>query len=106
MHTTKPFAVNFWGSHPSLNNDDCHTGSDFETLAQAEEAFAKGSADHCTSHVELTGPGVYRVRENAAHDPKRRAREMARDDAEWQRERAMQAGMGLGCDGYNDEMGY
>lgn len=27
-------------------------------------------------------------------------------DEEWRRERAMQAGMGLGVDAYNDEMGY
>lgn len=38
------------------------------------------------------------------HDTRNRKRRTL--DAEWQRERAMQAGMGLGIEAYNDEMGY
>jgi hypothetical protein len=40
-----------------------------------------------------------------AKPAKRRSLRKEMDDAE-RRERAMQAGMGLGIDAYNDEMGY
>lgn len=100
------FQVLQWCSHPDEDNDDCSTGSDHETLAEAEAAFAKPARDYTIAWIELTGPGVVRLRRNPSHDAKRCARESAAADREWQRERAMQAGMGLGVDAYNDEMGW
>jgi hypothetical protein len=35
------FSVNEWGSHPDAGNDDCNTGSDFATEAEARVAFAQ-----------------------------------------------------------------
>jgi len=111
------YAINLWGSHPDDENDDCWTGVDVETREQAEaifhaadpvEAIAKLPGVHAnfysyhygdTTHVELDGPDVNKVRQV------RKARKRA-DSGEWQRERAMQAGMAFGCDGYNDEMGW
>jgi len=64
------YAVNYWGSHPDLGNDDCWTGLDFATEAAAEEAFTKpprkplvrcqGTTSHGTAkqHMSsLTGRG-------------------------------------------------
>lgn len=104
--TPKPFAVNHWCSHPDLGNDDCKTGEEFDALHDAEKAFSALVTDRYVAFVELTGPDLRRVRENPAYDAKWVARERARDDAEWRREAAMQAGMGLGARAYNEEMGY
>ena len=53
--------------------------------------------------VELDGPGgVYEVKQR----PGVKLRAKRDHDADWKRERAMQAGMAFGCQGYNDEMGY
>lgn len=111
MNTTaKSFAVNLWGSHPDEGNDDCHTGTDFDTLEQAEKAFDETlpPTRYYVAFVELEGPpGVRRcVRPNPGYDAKRLARESAQDDADERREQAMQAGMGLGVEAYNEAMGY
>jgi hypothetical protein len=100
------YAVNFWGSKPHTN-DDCHTGTDFETREAAMEAFNADpsavipwlkSAD--VAWVELDGPGIRRERRNPAHvvTPDDFAADLA--------EAAMQAGMAFGTAGYNDAMGY
>jgi hypothetical protein len=99
----KPFVVLCWGSPPTENNDDCWTGVDYATLAEAEDAFAApvtGVDARDTHTVELSGPGVYRTRLNPGFSPE------PDDCDDWKRERAMQAGMSFCCDGYNDEMGY
>jgi hypothetical protein len=105
--TPKPFAVNLWCSHPDEKNDDCQSGDEFDTLEEAEKAYAAPVTDPHAAFVELTGPDSYRrVRRNPAYDAKAVARKRARDDAEWRNERAMQAGMALGVEAYNEEMGY
>lgn len=96
------FSVNYWCSHPDDGNDDCSTGSDFRTLEQAEAAMGEGSHELGIAFLELDGPGVHRIERNPHYCPRRERL----DDREWLREHAMQAGMGLGCDGYNDAMGY
>lgn len=105
-HTKPEFSVLLWGSHPDNGNDDCQSGTDFATLEEAERAYDAPVSDPYVAFVELTGPGVHRVRPNLAYDAKAVARQRALDDAEWRRERAMQAGMGLGVEAYNEEMGY
>lgn len=92
------YSVNEWGSHPDEGNDDCWRGDDFATLDEARAAFAKYPADPSTLFVELDGPDVNEVRRVADR------RAALRTDTEWQREVATQAGMALGCDGYNDAM--
>ena len=109
------YSVLYWGSHPDLNNDDCISGSDFTAPEDAIAAFkAEPSqvlswmADTAPSHVELDGfedseladLGIERVRVNPIHV------KSEDDDNEARRERAMQAGMGLGIQAYNEEMGY
>jgi len=93
------YSVNHWGSHPDDENDDCFTGWDFDTLDSAEQCFRK-DPDSSVMYIELDGPDVNQVRKNPNYRPSRD------DDSEWQRERAMQAGMAFGCQGYNEEMGY
>lgn len=43
---------------------------------------------------------------HAAKLERRFARQAEQDDLEWRRERATQAGMGLGVEAFNDEMGW
>lgn len=105
------FAVNYWGSHPDKNNDDCWTGTDFTTRETALEHFNAGRSPSeqfdLTSpafmtiecmYIEIDGPGIYEVRKN----PKFNDRERRLDDSLDRNERIMQAGMMGGCDAYND----
>ena len=96
------FAVNHWGSHPDAGNDDCFTGQDFDTLEAAKASPMYLSAEYDVPFIELDGPGVHEVRRN----PDFSAKEVAFDYALEQSERAMQAGMAFGVQGFNDEMGY
>ena len=100
-HIHKPYTVNYWGSHPDQDNDDCFTGADYATLAEAEAVLSAGSSDCSVQFIQLDGPNVNIVVGN----PNYSARECALDDS-WQREQAMQAGMAFGCEGYNDAMGW
>lgn len=119
----KPYSVNCYGSHPDEGNDDCWCGDDFETFAQAEAAAANwqeiaGNDATNTAYVEIiawTGHVVKGLLEyeqisvkKVATDAqiRRRARRERDDDRAWQREIAMEAGMGLGIDAYNDAMGW
>jgi hypothetical protein len=119
-----PYSVTIWGSHPDDDNDDCHTGEDFTTIEAASAAYLdidgvlladepgttlpRATYYAGWAFAMLEGPnGLRLIKKN----PDQRAvrahrRELARSDREWQSERAMQAGMAFGCDGYNDEMGY
>ena len=102
----KPYAVRYFQSHPDEGNDDCITGDEYATLAEAEAVFASpprwadGKPIPCEWVVlEGTG-GDRRLRRNPdwTRTPD--------DDDEGLREHAMQAGMGLGVAAYNDAMGY
>jgi hypothetical protein len=99
----RPYSVDYWGSHPDDDNDDCWTGEDFATLEEARARFAAEVPTYyrsSTAYVVLDGPGVHEERRNPGFKP---AREV---DSEWRREMAMEAGMAFGCDAYNDAMGY
>ena len=106
----RPYSVNFWGSDPDAGNDDCDTGIDFATRDEALAAFqdpwphvnAAYFRPEDTAWFEVDGPDLYDKRPNPAYRPRRRDD----GDDEWRREQAMQAGMGLGVDAYNDAMGY
>ena len=121
------YAINFWGSHPDEDNDDCWIGSEYQDAATALEAFASDPMElamsWCTvsategastqrmaalaslaqsvrdsAYIELDGPNVHGVRKNPYF---KRGRKDA-DDRAWRAERAMEAGMLHGCDAYND----
>jgi len=96
----KTYSVLLCTKHPLTTPefDHCATGEDYETLEEAGGFNARYFAD--IPFVWLDGPGVSEVRKLRAPKPD------TDDDADWRRERAMQAGMAFGCDGYNDEMGY
>ncbi len=119
----KPYSVTLWGSNPDVTDeDDCWTGAEFATLEDALGCYRAltGSIgnfdlseqlDKVTGYdwefVMLDGPDVHDVSPNPDQPRQRRhRRERAREDAGWRRERAMQAGMAFGCNGYNDAMGW
>jgi hypothetical protein len=113
------YSVTLWGSNPDeTSNDDCWTGDEFLTRDEALACYRAvvmfpedGLAEHMGrggwEFVMVDGPDVHDVTANPDQPScRKRRREIAREDHEWHRERAMQAGMVFGCDGYNDEMGW
>lgn len=106
-----PYMVNLYGSHPDEGNDDCWTGKDFATLAEAQEAAAHLDQHfdmvyfHLdTEYVEIDGPDFYQVTHRPGAKERRRQRRI--DDAACQSEHAHQQGMGLGIQAYNEAMGW
>jgi hypothetical protein len=111
---TLPFSVNLWGSKPH-QDDNCHTGEDYETLEEARKVYDspfetfKGPGQQSGESyylpggcwVELVGPGVEEERELSRGQVKRKD-----DDEDWRREQANEAGMLGGCEAYNEVMGY
>jgi hypothetical protein len=95
----KPYVVGWWGSHPDEENDDCCCAQDYATLEEAKREYFAKVEERFVMYVEIDGPNIHKIRRN----PRFRR---DRDDDEWQRERAMQAGMAFGVDAYNDEMGW
>jgi Na+-translocating ferredoxin:NAD+ oxidoreductase RNF subunit RnfB len=59
-----------------------------------------GNCDGCAMHGPQDCYNMYEVEVQ----PKKRAK--SNSDKGWQREQAMEAGMGLGVEAYNDAMGY
>lgn len=96
----KEYCVNAWGSHPDNLNDDCYYGDDFDTFEEALADFKEDCNDTGVQFIELDGPGVYMIRENPNYKPSKD------DDSDWRREMAMEAGMCMGVDAYNEVMGY
>lgn len=93
-----PYSVLGFGSHPDDDNDDCFTGEDFATLDEARRAYLAVPVSG-VAFVMLDGPDVNEIRQA------RKVRRRGTDDS-WEREHAMQCGMALGVDGYNDAMGW
>ncbi len=119
------YTVNLWGSHPDEDNDDCWTGSDFDTLEEARLGFddpekygrdrelkgwIKTVCDETvyeTVYIELSGPDVYEVRVFRSKSSSSTKSNSARgEDDDWRREQAIELGMCLGIDAYNDAMGW
>lgn len=101
------YSVNLWGSKPG-ENDDCWTGADFSTLEEARAVladpwshFSRSYHESSTAYFELDGPDVNEITKNPSFKPRKQ-----RDDGEWRREAAMQAGMMGGVECYNDAMGF
>ena len=116
----KPFSVTLWGSNPDeTDNDDCWTGDEFATREEAVLAYreivmfpddaqlSRVCGRGGWEYVMIDGPDTHEVTQNPDRRAcERRRRELERADADWQRERAMEAGMLFGVEAYNDEMGY
>lgn len=102
------WSVNYWMTHPELENDDCNTGSDYDTLDEAMKEY--NNPEWKNGHyVEIDGPDIYEVKMQPGHDPKAYQRELELDrrqyEGEARRENAMQEGMGRGIQAYNEAMG-
>lgn len=102
----RPYTVAIWGSEP-WTEDDCWTGEDYATLAEAElaatqweQTFAEHADDPDELWLEIDGPDVSRAVKL------RDGKKCRDDDDDWRREMAMEAGMLHGIDAYNDAMGY
>ena len=114
-----PYSVTLWGSNPdTTDNDDCWTGEDYATRDEAIAAYRHvvmfpqhdqlvRACGGDWEFVMIDGPDAHEVTANPDQAAQRRhRRESARSDAEWRSERAMQAGMAFGVEGFNDEHGY
>lgn len=102
---SKPYSITLFGSHPNCDNDDAFTGADFDTRAEVLAAFHSlwshfNKEYYCsdTAFIAVDGPDICKLEPNPEFKPRK-----ASDD-DWTREQAMQAGMGLGIDAYNDAM--
>jgi len=106
---SKRYEVNEWGSEPRTE-DDCWTGADYATLAEAHadfEAWTTRSTYVIVELIEVSPEGeVTELARREIGNKARYKRELEADRRAWQREIAMEAGMAFGCDGYNDAMGY
>lgn len=102
------------GSHPADDpdnrNDDIWTGSDSDSETDIEALDAaltwlqrfwlnRNHEDDEIFLVLESDTGLELVKRLTGRRP-------GKSPDEWQRERAMQAGMAWGCAGYNDVMGY
>lgn len=127
IHLGRPvYEVTLWGSRPGTN-DDCNQGARFEFEAQARRVYAdpwsfftcgysdnmstawfalERSTNDCDESSDYRVVEFIETRPNPDYDERgRRIRD--RVDAEsWRREYAMEAGMCLGVDAYNDAMGW
>ncbi len=105
---SKPYSVTLWTDTPG-ETDTCNTGEDFATEKEARLALADMDAHFPhgwdVPYILLDGPGVNEVTCRTA-TLKRFQREKEADQRAWQREIAMEAGMGMGVHAYNDAMGY
>ncbi len=112
--TAKPYSVTLWGSNPDeTDNDDCWTGDEFFTLAEALTCY-RAICMHPTDgklpkacgcdweFVMIDGPDTHEVTANP--DQRTQNRRRVENAYEWRREQAMQAGMAFGADGYNDAL--
>lgn len=117
MDKVPAFCVELWGSDPEEMNDDCWTSIDFATREEAEAFYAAPTADkfsayasaHTTAWLALAFAApdhstweLISAKPNPLYDAKRAKREEEESDAAERSERRMQAGMGGGCDWYND----
>lgn len=101
----RAYFVGFFSTHPDLNNDDCNEGEDFDTKEEALAHF-NTDGDYYCAFIQIDGPDINQIRKNPTHSSKRVAREEEAARNEERSERAMQAGMAFGCQGYNEGMGY
>lgn len=103
------YDVNIWESKPGTN-DDCNTGDEFATREEAERAYANPreafpfafQGVHGERWVEIDGPDIHEERKVCGPHPAHKPDDMS----DWRNEFAMQQGMGLGVNAYNDAKGY
>lgn len=94
------YSVNSWFTNPNEDDDGCDTSVDFNTRKEAEDYFNTFEPSRASIiYLELDGPDVYGLR-RTKHPLLRKD-----DDITWRRELAMEAGMMMGIDAYNDVMG-
>lgn len=99
------YTVMWVQSNPDEGNDDCIVSEDYETKEEAQASFDtqppiyKNLKVIPCRFIILDGPDLHLERETNHYNFEED------DDDDWKREQAMQIGMGLGIDAYNDFMG-
>lgn len=115
----KSYTISFWGENPTQDdnlgtwkgNDTCWMAGDFASEKEARLAMADLDAHFHKSHrdcpyILLDGPNGLHEITCRTDVLKRVQRKQEDDNRAWQREIAMEAGMGMGVHAYNDAMGY
>jgi hypothetical protein len=106
------YGVDLWLSNPEEGNDDLITGLYFETLEEAQAAFTFpglffGPDLFDAAYLELCRYGEEDGHKTVFPMGEKKnplfCSKADRDD-DWKLEVAMQAGMGLGVQGYNDAL--
>ena len=109
----RPYNVDLWCAHPCDGGDDCMSGASYVDRDRAladfnmvKESMERGDA-RCFGallrNIEwliADGHDLDLEFRNPNYNPE------PDDLDDWNREIAMQAGMGMGVDAYNDYMGY
>ena len=104
------YAINFWGSHPDLENDDCWGGFDTDDREKAMNSL-NGVSDVDTQFVEVCS---IVSEDDKGHQLLKRLKLSKNpdyqpepiDEEEWVMELAMEAGMLHGVDAYNEMLGW
>lgn len=94
MTNTSTYSVCLWGSNPTLGNDDCWTGADFDTLEAARQAYL-GNARQLFPGITLTegewleidGPDFHAERQLSKDEWQYSKRQARLNDAASQSER-------------------
>jgi hypothetical protein len=94
--TATSYSVNFWGSHPDAENDDCWFGKDFASKAEALACYNAKCDDSDVAYIEIDGPDMYEVRKNPTFRDPRESREL--HDAMWANEMKWEHRMLYGTD--------
>ncbi len=118
----KEFSVQLWSCHPESDNAECWSTLDCETLQEAQGVFESpegffGADLGESPYIEIVrnlsqkGGMIYveslHVRQRMTDDQiKNMKLRQQREDTSWGAEIAYQAGMGLGCESYNEHMGF
>lgn len=106
------YTIALWWANPDLDNDACETGMDFPTREEAEECWrhivgTKNTEPYMKFRgpdlwIEIDGPDVNKSQQVYGRTPT----EIRQEEENERREFAMEMGMGLGIDAYNDAMGW
>ncbi len=103
-----PHSVLFFGSHPDRDNDDCWSGVDFETLAEARAFYAEPTIHPITArstrYIVLDSPELPDLLVRKTDQPVELDDDHGVD--EWRREAAREAGCLGGVGAYNGARGY
>jgi len=106
------YTVNFWGSHPDKDNDDCFWGEDFSSLKEALDLYWKGYPENKSwkdiAYIQIDGLSDSDLKRFRLGSGVRKNQSFVQtaDEGDWRKEIAHHAGMVFGTAGFNDAMGF